>query len=151
MTVSEFISGLPDDRRTVIESMRKAINDNLPKGFEETMSYGGLGWVVPHTLYPPGYHCDPKTPLPFLSLASQKSHIALYHMGLYASPEMLNWFSAEWPKHSAKKLDMGKSCIRFKKAEDIPVGLIGELASKMSPDQWIAAYEATKPEPKGKK
>ena len=151
MTVSELISGLPDDRRTVIESMRKAINDNLPKGFEETISYGALGWVVPHTLYPPGYHCDPKTPLPFLSLASQKSHVALYHMGLYSSPEMLDWFNAEWPKHSAKKLDMGKSCIRFKKAADIPVGLIGELASKMSPAQWIAAYEATKPESKGKK
>ncbi|HKZ36872.1 MAG TPA: DUF1801 domain-containing protein, partial [Chryseolinea sp.] len=113
---------------------------NLPKGFKEVMSYGMLGYVVPHTLYPNGYHCDPKQPLPFISLASQKSHIALYHMGLYAGKN-LDWFTKEWSKTTDKKLDMGKSCIRFKKPEDVPMELIGELASKITPKEWIVMYE----------
>lgn len=149
--VEQYIDSLPDDRREVVAGLRKAINKNLPKGFEEVISSGMIGWVVPHSLYPDGYHCDPKTPLPFINLASQKSHIALYHMGVYSSPEVLDWFNAEWPKHSAKKLNMGKSCIRFKKPEDVPVALIGELASKISPQEWIELYEATKPVPKGRK
>lgn len=144
-TPAEYVASLPDERRGAIDAVRKAINKNLPKGFEEGMGYGMLGWCVPHSLYSAGYHCDPKTPLPFIGLASQKNHIALYHMGIYSSTPLLDWFQAEWPKHSSKKLDMGKSCIRFKKPEDIPVALIGELCSKMTPQQWIDIYEKSKP------
>ena len=144
-TADEFLNSLPSDRKDVINSLRKAINKNLPKGFEENIGSGMLSWVVPHKLYPAGYHCDPKQPLPFLSIASQKNHIAVYHMGLYASLKMLSWFETEWPKHSGKKLDMGKSCIRFKKPEYVPVALIGELASKMSPKEWIEVYDRLKP------
>ena len=151
VTVDEYLAGLPDDRRAVMTDLRDAIKKNIPKGFQETMGYGMAGWVVPHSMYPDGYHCDPKLPLPFLSIASQKNHIAVYHMGVYSSGELLEWFRAEWPKHSAKKLDMGKSCIRFKKPEDVPVALIGELASKMTPQQWIDIYESFKPAGKGKK
>jgi hypothetical protein len=106
------------------------------------MSYGMPGWVVPHSIYKPGYHCDPKLPLPFLSIASQKNFIAIYHMGIYADPDLLKWFTTEFPKHSSAKLDMGKSCIRFKKPEHIPVKLMGELAKKMTPKQWIDLYES---------
>lgn len=141
-TVDEYLASLSEERRVVMTELRKAVRKNLPKGFQEVMSYGNMGWVVPHSMYPAGYHCDPKQPLPFLGLASQKNHIAVYHMGIYASADLLEWFRAEWPKHSSKKLDMGKSCIRFKKAEDVPVALIGELASKMTPQQWIALYES---------
>ncbi len=144
-TPESYIDSLPEDRRDVIARLREEINRSLPKGFQEAISYGAIGWVVPHELYPAGYHCDPKQPLPFLSVASQKSHIAVYHMGLYSSPEMLDWFREEWPKHSPKKLDMGKSCIRFKKPEDVPIVLIGELCSKMTPKDWIAIYESQKP------
>lgn len=106
------------------------------------MSYGMIGYVVPHSVYPAGYHCDPKLPLPFINLASQKNFIALYHMGLYADAELLEWFTAEYPRHSSTKLDMGKSCIRFKKPEAIPYALIGQLAKKMSTDDWIRLYES---------
>ena len=144
-TPDEYIASLPEDRKDVMTKLRSAIKKNLPKGFEEGMGYGNLGWVVPHKLYPPGYHCDPKTPLPFLGIASQKNHIAVYHMGIYSSGPLLDWFNAEWPKHSSKKLDMGKSCIRFRKPADVPVALIGELASKMTPQEWIDLYESVKP------
>jgi uncharacterized protein YdhG (YjbR/CyaY superfamily) len=147
--VNDYLAALPEDRKAVMTSLRKAIKKNLPKGFEESMGYGMPGWAVPHKLYPPGYHCDPKTPLPFMGIASQKNHIAIYHMGVYSSGSLLKWFQAEWPKHSAKKLDMGKSCIRFKKPEDVPVALIGELASKMTPAEWIETYEQ-RFKPKGK-
>jgi len=151
-TPDEYIESLPDDRKDVLAKLRTAINKNLPKGFKEEMGSGMLGWVVPHSLYPAGYHCDPKQPLPFLGFASQKNHIAVYHMGIYSSPELLAWFQGEWPKHSSKKLDMGKSCIRFKKPEDVPVTLIGELASKMTPQKWIDVYEQNmKPPAKPKK
>ena len=150
-TVDEYLAGLPEDRRAVLANLRKAIKNSIPKGFKEEMGYGMAGWVVPHSIYPDGYHCDPKLPLPFMGLASQKNHIAVYHMGVYSSGELLEWFRAEWPKHSAKKLDMGKSCIRFKKPEDVPVALIAELASKMTPQQWIDIYETFKPAAKGKK
>jgi hypothetical protein len=119
----------------------RVIKKNLPKGFKEVMSYGMLGFVVPHSMYPDGYHCTPELPLPFLNLASQKNFIAIYHMGIYADPKLLGWFTKEFPKHSKSKLDMGKSCIRFKKPDDIPVKLIGELASKMTPEDWINLYE----------
>ncbi len=140
-TVEEYLASLPDDRRKPIEALRKQIKKNLPKGFEEVMSYGMIGYVVPHKLYPPGYHCTPALPLPFMNLASQKNFIAVYHMALYEG-SLLNWFKEEWSKASDKKLDMGKSCLRFKKIDDIPYELIGELAGKMTPQQWIERYEA---------
>ncbi|HYE53975.1 MAG TPA: DUF1801 domain-containing protein [Chitinophagaceae bacterium] len=140
-TPEEYIDTLPEDRKTAMQELRKVIKKNLPAGFKEVVSYGMLGYVVPHSKYPPGYHCDPKLPLPFLNIASQKNFVAVYHMGIYADPKLLNWFTTEFPKHSKKKLDMGKSCIRFKKPDDIPFKLIGELVSKMTPDDWISLYE----------
>ncbi|MDQ3550990.1 MAG: DUF1801 domain-containing protein [Bacteroidota bacterium] len=121
--------------------LRKVIKKNIPAGFKEGMGYGMLCYSVPHSLYPNGYHCDPKQPLPFLSLASQKNNISLYHMGLNASTELLKWFTAAYPEHSTAKLDMGKSCIRFKKTDQIPYDLIGELVSKMPVKEWISLYE----------
>ena len=137
----EYMESLPADRKPAIEKLRSVILQNLPKGFEETMGYGMLGWVVPHTMYPKGYHCDPKTPLPFLSIVSHKDFIAVYHMGIYSDPDLLNWFTSEYPKYVKTKLDMGKSCIRFKKPDQIPFELIGELVQKMTPSDWILAYE----------
>ncbi len=142
ITVDEYIKDLPEDRKEVIEKIRKVISDNLPKGFEETISYGMLGYVVPHSIYPKGYHCNTNLPLPFINIASQKNFIALYHMGIYAEPVLLDWFVSEFPKHSKSKLDMGKSCIRFKKMDDIPYELIGQLASKMTTEDWINKYES---------
>jgi len=142
-TPEEYLDSLPEDRKAVMKSLRQVIRKNLPKGFQEGMQYGMLGYSVPHKLFPAGYHVDPRTPLPFLSLASQKNYISLYHMGLYQGL-LLEWFQAEWPKHSKKKLDMGKCCIRFKKPEDVPLGLIGELCTKLTPQDWIAHYEAAR-------
>src|SRR5688572_14825139 len=139
-TPDQYIASLPDDRRDAISKLRAAIRTNLPKGFQETFSSGMINWVVPHETFPAGYHCHPEQPLPFLSLASQKNFISLYHMGLYADEQMLAWFREEWAKSSKRKLDMGKSCIRFKKPEEIPFSLIGRLAAKMSPADWIARY-----------
>jgi Domain of unknown function (DU1801) len=139
----DYIDALSDDRKTIIQSIREALLINLPVGFQEAMSYGMLGYVVPHSLYPSGYHCAPKLPLPFISVASQKNFIAVYHMGLYADKTLFDWFVTEYPKHSKAKLDMGKSCMRFKKMDDIPVALIGELATKMTPQNWIDCYEKT--------
>ena len=141
-TPQEYIDSLPEDRKNAMTELRKIILANLAKGFKEGMGYGMLGYVVPHTLYPAGYHCDPKLPLPFLSVASQKNFIAIYHMGIYVEPKLLKWFTDEFAKHSKTKLDMGKSCIRFKKPEHIPFKLIGELASKMTPQPWIDIYES---------
>lgn len=140
-TPLEYVASLPEERKIVIEQLMTIVLKNLPKGFEETMGYGMLSYVVPHSIYPSGYHCDPKTPLPFLSVASQKNFIAFYHMGIYADDKLLNWFVSEYPKHCKSKLDMGKSCIRFKKMNDIPYELLGELASKMSVQDWISLYE----------
>lgn len=141
-TPDEYILQLPEDRKQAIEKLRSTINQNIPEGFCEEMSYGMIGWVVPHSLYKPGYHCNPQLPLPFLSIASQKNFVALYHMGIYANDELLNWFINEYPKYSKRKLDMGKSCIRFKKTEEIPFELIGELISKMTAERWIEIYES---------
>ncbi len=140
-TPDEYIAGLLEDRKLAISTLRKVINENLPKGFKETIGYGHIYWVVPHETYPPGYHCDPKLPLGFMGIASQKNYIALYSMCLYGHVEQLQWFRTEWPKHSKKKLNMGKSCIRFTKLEDIPLDLIGELCTKVTPEQWIERYE----------
>ena len=137
----EYLAQLPEDRQEVISKLRKVINDNLPEGFSEQISYGMIGWVVPHSIYAPGYHCDPKQELPFLSIASQKNFVALYHFAMYADENLLNWFVAEYPKHCKRKLDMGKSCVRLKKMDDIPYELIGELASKMTVEKWIEIYE----------
>ncbi|WP_159800422.1 DUF1801 domain-containing protein [Flavobacterium sp. MK4S-17] len=141
-TTSEYLESLPEDRKKAMAGLRDTILQNLPEGFKETMAYGMLGWVVPHSVYPAGYHCNPEQALPFLSIASQKNFIALYHMGLYADKGLYVWFVAEYPKHCKTKLDMGKSCIRFKKPELIPFTLIGELVAKMTPKQWIDLYEA---------
>ena len=140
-TTAEYLTGLPDDRRASVTKLHKIIKKNLPKGFQEVMD-GMIGWVVPHTLFPAGYHCDPSQPLPFIGLASQKNYIALYHMQLYSDPSLLEWFKIGWAKWSTKKPDMGKCCIRFKKPEDIPYDLIGELVSKITPQQWIDHYES---------
>jgi hypothetical protein len=140
-TPEQYINELPEDRKVVIKRLRKIIRDNLPKGFEECMNYGMLGYVVPHSVYPDGYHCDPNTPLPFMNLASQKNHIGFYHMGIYSDPKLLEWFMTEFPKHVPGKLDMGKSCMRFKNPEKIPFNLIGELVLKVSVKNWIERYE----------
>lgn len=139
----EYIRQLPDDRKEAVEKLRTIIADNLPDDFTETMNYGMIGYVVPHSVYPEGYHVNPKLPLPFMSLASQKNYIALYHMGLYANPELMEWFEAEYPKHSSRKLDMGKSCIRFKKIDQIPYELIGDLVSRMTAEEWVEIYESS--------
>lgn len=137
-----YIAEMPEERQQAFQKLREAIKNNLPKGFKEEMSYGMIGYVVPHTLYPNGYHCNPKLPLPFLNIASQKNFIAVYHMGIYANPKLLEWFTHEYPKYSKAKLDMGKSCMRFKKPELIPIDFIGELATKMTPQEWINLYES---------
>lgn len=142
ITVETYLAELPEDRKAAMNQLRQTILDNIPEGFTEAMSYGMIGYVVPHSLYPKGYHCDTKLPLPFVNIASQKNFIALYHMGIYASPELLEWFTNEYPKHSKSKLDMGKSCMRFKKVNDIPFVLIGELMSKLSVNDWITSYES---------
>ena len=141
-SVQEYINSLPADRKEPVSQLRDTIVSNLPQGFSEGIAYGMLGYAVPHSRYPAGYHCDPTQPLPFVSLASQKNFIAVYHMGLTAMPNLLKWFQDEYPRHSKTKLDMGKSCIRFKKPEQIPYQLIGELMQKVSPDEWIAVYES---------
>lgn len=141
-SLEDYLSKIPEERQEPFKKLFDAVNDNLPKGFEEATNYGMLGWVVPLKTYPAGYHCTPGAPLPFINLASQKNFIALYHMGLYSRPELLDWFVAEYPKHSKKKLDMGKSCVRFKKPEDIPFELIAELSKKMTVEDWIGIYES---------
>ncbi len=141
-TPDDYVANLPDDRKPAIEKLRETFTKNLPRGFEEEISYGMIGYVVPHRIYPNGYHCDPKLPLPFLSIASQKNFVAVYHMGIYANPVLLDWFVSEYPKHTKAKLDMGKSCIRFKKMDQIPFNLFADLAVKVTPDQWIELYES---------
>lgn len=140
-TPQEYMDNLPEDRKDAMNKLREVINKNLPQGFDECMNYGMLGWVVPHSTYPAGYHCDPKLPLPFLAVASQKNFIAVYHMGIYSDAALHDWFVAEFPKHSKYKLDMGKSCIRFKKPDAIPYELIGQLVAKMTPQNCIDLYE----------
>lgn len=142
-TPEAYINQLPEDRKKPIEKLRQAILNNLPQEMEEVINYGMLGYVIPHSIYPDGYHCDPKTPLPFMNLASQKNFIAVYHMGIYAKKDVLDWFTQEYAKRCKYKLDMGKSCIRFKKMEAIPYDLIGELATKLSTKEWITIYENT--------
>ena len=141
-TPDQYIAELPEDRKEVMQKLRETVKKNLPKGFEETMQYGMLGYVVPHSIYPDGYHCNPKDALPFMALASQKNHIGFYHMGIYSDPDLMKWFMEEYPKHATGKLDMGKSCIRFKNPKKIPFELLGELTTKVSVAEWIAKYES---------
>ena len=137
----EYINQAPEERKEILQKLQKIINQNLPKGFEEGIQYGMIAYYVPHEIYPNGYHCNPKEPLPFLSFASQKNSVNLYHSGIYAIPEIHDWFVGEYPKHCKRKLDMGKSCIRFKKMEEIPFELIGKLCTKLTVNQWIKTYE----------
>jgi len=139
--IINYIESLAEERKEAMNNLREIILTSLPKGFEETFSYGMISYVVPLTTYPNGYHCSPETPLPFVNIASQKNHIAIYHMGIYAQPDLLNWFTNEFVNYSKKKLDIGKSCIRFKNPNDIPFDLIKELMKKMSVDEWITLYE----------
>lgn len=141
-TPEDYISQVPEERQDALKKLRKTINDNLPKGFKECINYNMIGYVVPHDIYPDGYHCDQKLPLPFMSFASQKNSINFYHNGIYANPELHDWFIKEYPKHCKRKLDMGKSCVRFKKIDEIPYELIAELVKKMSVEQWISIYES---------
>lgn len=142
-SVEEYIAIIPENRRHIIESLRSVILSNLPEGFSEQISYGMISYVVPLSRYPKGYHVKKDEPLPFLSLASQKNHIALYHMGLYGDAEIEKWFVAEYAKRVPTKLDIGKSCIRFKDSALIPYDLVGELCSKMTVSDYINVYEQT--------
>ncbi|MBN8680136.1 MAG: DUF1801 domain-containing protein [Chitinophagales bacterium] len=141
-TPTEYLQAVDEARREAFSRLRDTIIEHIPADFREEMSYGMIGYVVPHSIYPSGYHCDPKLPLPFVSIAAQKNFLALYHMGMYANPQLLEWFVQEFPKHSKSKLDMGKSCVRFKKANDIPYALIGQLMEKMNAEDWIQLYES---------
>ena len=138
----QYLEELPEERKAPVSKLRQQILDNLPKGVEEAMNYGMLGYVVPHSVYPDGYHCDPKSPLPFMNLASQKNFVAVYSMVLYSRKDLMDWFTSEYANRCKYKLDMGKSCIRFKKMEDIPYDLIGELTAKVSTEEWIDIYES---------
>lgn len=140
-TPEEYVVQLPEDRKEVIEKLRSVILKNLPEGFEEGINYGMIGYYVPHSIYPDGYHCTPELPLPFMSIASQKNSVNVYHSGIYADKDLYEWFVDEYSKYSQRKLDMGKSCIRFKKLDEIPYKLIGELCRKLSVEQWIKMYE----------
>ncbi|MBT3251722.1 MAG: DUF1801 domain-containing protein [Candidatus Marinimicrobia bacterium] len=140
-TVNEYLEKIPEERTRYFEELRKVILSNIPDGFVEQINYGMIGYVVPHSIYPDGYHCDPQLPLPFVNIASQKHFIGFYHMGIYADPKLYDWFVNEYPKHNKYKLDMGKSCVRFKKIDQIPYQLIGDLMQKMTVDDWIKLYE----------
>lgn len=141
VTINSYLSEIPKERTEHFNKLREVILKNIPKGFEECIAYGMIGYVVPHKLFPAGYHCDPKLPLGFVSIASRKNFISLHHMGIYGSPKLLEWFVNEYPKHCKNKLDMGKGCIRFKKMEDIPYKLIAELMKKITVKEYISTYE----------
>jgi len=143
-SVKEYLDGLPEDRRKALAKVRAAIRKGLPKGYREGIQYGMIGWSVPHALYPAGYHCDPKQPVPFAGLASQKNHMSVYLMCVYGDEEHRRWFETEWKK-TGKKLDMGKSCVRFKKAEDLPLELLTEAVARVPVDKFLAHYEASIP------
>ena len=141
-SVENYLDQIPGDRKAAMEKLRKTILKNIPKGFRESVTSGMIAYSVPHSKYPNGYHCKPEQEVPFVCLANQKNFIAIYHMGIYASPKVLAWFNKAYPLHSKRKLDMGKSCIRFKDLDDIPFELIGELMKKFTVDDWIETYES---------
>ena len=140
MTIQDHIDKIPEDKKEAFLKLRETIKNNIPEGFKEGLSYNMIGFVVPHSIFPDGYHCNPKEPLPFVSFAAQKNSINLYHMGIYANKDVEEWFRAEYPKHVKTKLDMGKSCIRFKNLKTIPYDLIGELMTKITVDDWTETY-----------
>jgi uncharacterized protein YdhG (YjbR/CyaY superfamily) len=142
MTVSDYIDNVQEERKSVFLQVLEAVRKGIPSDFEECISYGMIGFVVPHSLYSKGYHCDPKLPLSFISLANQKNSINLYHMGIYANADLLDWFVDSYNQSSGSKLDMGKSCIRFNPKKEIPYLLIQELCSKMKAEEWIKLYES---------
>ncbi|WP_026752290.1 DUF1801 domain-containing protein [Sediminibacterium sp. C3] len=141
-TVEEYLKQIPEEQKVMFNQIRDCIVQNLPAGFSEVMNYGMIGYVVPHSIYKDGYHCDPKLPLPFMALAAQKNFIAFYHMGIYAQPALYDWFTKSYIKATPTKLDIGKSCLRFKKTAIVPYALIGELVQKMTPQEWIHLYES---------
>ncbi|GJM24448.1 MAG: hypothetical protein DHS20C16_08630 [Phycisphaerae bacterium] len=138
-TVKEYLDALPEDRRKALQAVRKVIKANLDKGYKEGMQYGMIGYFVPHTIYPDGYHCDPSEPLPFASIASQKNHMAIYMMCVYSDAKLQEWFKKAWAK-TGKKLDMGKSCVRFKKLEDLPLEIIGETIRRVPVKKYVDHY-----------
>lgn len=142
-SVEEYLDKVPEERKAVFAQLRATVLENLPQGYEECLNYGMIGYVVPHSIYPSGYHCDPKLPLPFMNIASQKNFIGFYHMGIYSKKELLDWFVEEYNQLGFNKLDMGKSCIRFKKMDQIPFELLGELVKKITVEDWISFYEAS--------
>ena len=139
-TIEEYLASLPEERKEVMTKLRNVINQNIPKEYKEKIGHG-IEWVVPYSLYPDGYHCPPHQELPFLGIASQKNHIGVYHFGMYVDQKLLNWFTSAYPKHAKRNLDIGKSCIRLKKMDDVPYELIGELSSKIAVQEWIEIYE----------
>jgi hypothetical protein len=141
--IEHYIQEAQEKHQAAIIALRNVLQNNLPQGFEEMFIYDSIGFVVPKSLYPKGYHTDPNLPLTFINVASQKNFIALYHFGMYAMPSLAEWFAAEYPKHCKTKLDMGKSCIRFKKPDQIPLALIAELAAKITPEEWVKCYQET--------
>lgn len=143
-TVNEYLRELPDDRRKAISAVRAVIRENLQPGFEEGMQYGMIGYFVPHSIYPAGYHCDPKQPLPFTALASQKNAMSLYLMACYGDEEEQVWLRDQFTK-AGKKLDMGKSCIWFKKLDDLPLDVVGAAIRRTTVPDYIAAYESARP------
>ncbi|MBM3452765.1 MAG: DUF1801 domain-containing protein [Bacteroidetes bacterium] len=142
MTVKEYIDNVSEDRRGVFLQVLEAIRKGIPADFEECISYGMIGFVVPHSIYPKGYHCDPKLPLPFVSVSNQKNSINIYHMGIYADAKLLEWFVESYKHSTNSKLDMGKSCIRFNPKKDIPYSLIKKLCGKINAHEWIELYES---------
>ena len=141
ITIDQWLNDIPGDRKEAVDNLRQLCKDNLPKGFEECINYNMLSYIVPKSIYPEGYHCAPDLPLPFLSIGNQKNHIGFYHMGIYVMPKLMQWFTNEYPKHAKYKLDMGKSCIRLKRMDDIPYDLLAELCRKVTSKEWITAYE----------
>jgi hypothetical protein len=142
-TVEEYLNGLPPERREAISAVRKVILANLPQGYQECMSYGMIGYVVPHSLYPKGYHCDPKLPLPFANLGSQKNHMALYLMTVYGDSKTEQWFRKAWER-AGKKLDMGKACVRFKRLEDVPLEVVGQVIARTPVADYLARVESAR-------
>lgn len=140
-TVAAYLNELPADRRAAIEAVRNVILANLDKDYEEGMQYGMIGYYVPHRVYPAGYHCDPKQPLPFANLASQKNYMSIYLMGVYGSSGLAQWFNQAWAA-SGKKLDMGKCCVRFKKIEDVALDVIAEAIRRQTTAKYVEQYES---------
>ncbi len=142
ITVTDILNNIISDRKIPFNTLHNVIVEHLPNGFETAICYGMISYIVPHSLYPAGYHCKPQEPLQFAAIASQKNAITLYHLGLYGNTELMDWWRREYPKYSKQKLDMGKGCVRFKNFDDLPFQLVGELMSKITVPQWIAYYEA---------